>query len=112
MRHRLILLAPLLIVTASASGQDPAVTDAGKYNVILGKESTRVLEYRDRPSEKTNQHRHPESVLYALSAFDRGLQFPDSTSRTHHLKTGDVFFLPAQTHIGENIGSTDRHACR
>lgn len=109
MRHRLFPLTCLLLVTAAANGQDPAVTDPGKYKVILENERSRVLDYRDRPGEKTSQHRHPESVLYALSAFERRLTFPDGTSKILHLKTGDVFFLPAQIHIGENIGTTDTH---
>lgn len=107
--HQLVLPALLLLFIAAANAQDPAVTDPNNYKVILENERTRVLDYRDRPGEKTSQHRHPDSVLYALSDFDRRLTFPDSTSKILHLKTGDVFFLPAQVHTGENIGSTDTH---
>jgi quercetin dioxygenase-like cupin family protein len=109
MDHRAWL--PILTLSAASSlfGQDPAETDSDKYRVILENDRTRVLDYRDRPGTKTAQHRHPESVLYALSAFDRRLTFPDGTTKMLRLKPGDVFFLPAQVHIGENIGKTDTH---
>jgi len=35
-----------------------------------------VLEYNDRPGEKTHQHRHPAFVLYALSRLERTLTLP------------------------------------
>ena len=109
MRHPILLLALLLLAGAAARAQDPAITDPDKYKVILENDQTRVLDYQDHPGAKTVQHRHPESVLYALSTFDRRLTFPDGTTKTLHLMPGDVFFLPAQLHIGENIGITDTH---
>jgi uncharacterized RmlC-like cupin family protein len=67
----------------------------------------RVLRYHDVPGMKTHQHHHPDSVLHALSAFKRRLTFPDGRSVEREFKAGDVMWVPAQTHIGENIGTTD-----
>jgi quercetin dioxygenase-like cupin family protein len=94
--------------SAEAAGADnPTTTDPDKYTAILDNERVRVLRYHDEPGAKTNQHRHPTSVLYALSVFRRRLTFPDGTTKERDFKPGDVMWLPAQTHIGENIGTTD-----
>lgn len=107
---RFRLLSALLgLVVSGVRAQDPAVTDPGKYSVILENARTRVLDYRDHPGDRTHSHRHPDSVLYALSDFTRRLVFGDGRSRTLTLKTGDVMFLPGQIHIGENIGTSDTH---
>jgi hypothetical protein len=98
-----------VFATALLPAQDPAVTDPDKYKVILENVRTRVLDYQDHPGEKTTQHRHPDSLLYALSNFKRRLTFPDGKSVVMEFKTGDVMFIPAQTHIGENTGNTETH---
>ena len=86
---------------------NPTVTDPDNYRMILENEHTRVLRYHDVPGTKTHQHWHPDSVLYALSTFRRRLIFPDGTVKERDFKVGDVMWIPAQTHIGENIGDTD-----
>ncbi len=88
--------------------QDPVETDPDKYHVVLENERVRVLEYRDTPGSRTRPHRHPDSVMYTLSAFERRLHFSDG-SRDVSMTSGQSFWLPAQVHSGENIGSTDTH---
>lgn len=104
-RHTAALLLSLSATAASA--QDPAVTDGDKYHVRLENEQVRVLGYHDKPGDRTNQHVHPDFVLYALSSFKRKLTFPDGKTVTREFKAGDVIFMKGQTHIGENIGDTD-----
>jgi len=89
------------------AGADPTVTDADKYKTVFENERVRVLRYHDAPGDKTHQHLHPASVLYALSAFRRRLTFPDGTTKEREFKPGDVMSIPPQTHVGENIGTTD-----
>ena len=98
--------APHASITAAAA-DDPSRSDPDKYEVVFENERVRILRYRDVPGAKTRQHRHPDSVLYALSPFKRKLRFPDGTSREREFKTGEVMWVPAQTHIGENTGSTN-----
>jgi beta-alanine degradation protein BauB len=52
---------------------DPACTDPDKYRVIFENDRVRLLEYRDQPGDKTQPHRHPDSVMYTLSSFRRRL---------------------------------------
>jgi quercetin dioxygenase-like cupin family protein len=90
----------------AATAADPTTTDPDKYVSILDNPRTRVLRYHDEPGGKTHAHQHPDSLLYALSAFTRRLTFPDGTSTERSFVAGDVMWVPAQTHIGENIGTT------
>jgi len=88
---------------------DPACTDPDNYQVIFENDRVRVLEYRDLPGDKAHPHAHPDSVMYTLSAFQRRLR-SGRASRDVVMEPGLAHWLPAQTHAGENIGSTPTHA--
>lgn len=100
------MAAPTAATRDAPDAPDATVTDPDKYVVILQNAHVRVLRYHDEPGARTHVHRHPDSVLYALSSFRRRLTFPDGTSRERDFKAGDVMWIPAQTHLGENIGTT------
>jgi hypothetical protein len=106
---RTLAFAVSTLLASSAFAQDPVRTDGDKYKVILENDCVRVLDYRDRPGEKTHQHRHPAFVLYALSPFKRTLTLPDGKVLTREFKQGDVMWSDEQTHIGTNIGQTPTH---
>ena len=89
--------------------RDPTQTDPDKYKVVFENERVRVLEYRDKPGDRTSPHRHPDSVMYTLSAFERRLIRGDH-NRDVQMAPGRVNWLAAQEHSGENIGTTDSHA--
>ena len=105
-----IVLLVNLVALPTAVPPDPTVSDADKYKVILENAQTRVIEYRDKPGESTKQHHHRPFVLYVLSPFKRKLTFPDGTVKVREFKTGEVFWMDEQTHVGENVGTTDSHA--
>jgi hypothetical protein len=87
---------------------DPTCTDPDKYQAIFENDRVRVLEYRDTPGTRTQPHRHPDSVMYTLSDFERRLHFHDGT-RDVVMEAGQAHWLPAQSHAGENIGITNTH---
>jgi beta-alanine degradation protein BauB len=87
---------------------DPARTDPDKYHVLFENERVRVLEYLDVPGDQTQPHQHPDSVMYTLSGFERRLHGVYG-SRDVAMEPGSVHWLPAQTHAGENTGSTITH---
>ena len=104
---------PLLAVLASC-GQpatdrpiepDPVHTDGDKYHVVLENDQVRVLRYHDEPGAKTHMHHHPEFVMYALAPFRRKLSFPDGNERVRDFTAGEAVWMPAQSHVGENVGS-------
>jgi hypothetical protein len=88
---------------------DPAVTNPDHYRVIFENERVRVLEYTDQPGDMTTPHEHPDSVMYTLSSFQRRLHHAGAT-RDVEIAAGGVFWVPAQQHAGENIGTTDSHS--
>jgi beta-alanine degradation protein BauB len=88
---------------------DPTETDPDKYKIIFENDRVRVLEYRDRPGDRTSPHRHPDSVMYTLSSFERRLMHGDQ-QRDVQLEAGRVVWIGAQEHAGENIGSTQSHS--
>jgi hypothetical protein len=88
---------------------DPTTTDPDKYKVIFENDRVRVLEYRDEPGQKTSPHEHPDSLMYTLSSFQRRLIGASGESRDVALERGEARWLDAQTHSGENIGSTPTH---
>ncbi len=88
--------------------QDPTQTDGDKYKVIFENEKVRVLEYTDKPGEKTHEHHHPDSLMYFLSDFKRQLSANGKTAVIDG-KQGTVSWLKEQNHTGANIGNTDTH---
>jgi hypothetical protein len=77
--------------------------------VIFENERVRVLEYRDRPGDRTHTHRHPDSVMYTLSSFRRRITSGDR-SVDIDLPAGTARWVGAQEHSGENTGDTPTHS--
>ena len=88
------------------SDVDPAVTDPALYKVVFENERVRVLEYHDRPGDKTHPHRHPDSVMITLSGFQRRISAGGRLVDVE-LSAGQVRWVGAQEHSGENTGSTE-----
>lgn len=108
MRRSLAFIASLSFVTA-AFAQDPVSTDGDKYMVVFENDCVRVLDYKDRPGDKTHQHKHPAFVLYSLSAFKRSIALLDGKVLQRQFKEGDVMWSDSQVHIGHNTGDTPTH---
>jgi beta-alanine degradation protein BauB len=89
--------------------QDPTVSDPALYSVIFENDRVRVLQYHDRPGDRTHPHRHPDSVMVTLSAFQRRVSAGDRQVDLE-LPAGQARWLGAQEHAGENIGGTDTRA--
>jgi beta-alanine degradation protein BauB len=87
---------------------DPVETNPDHYKVVFENERVRVLEYTDRPGDRTTPHEHPDSVMHTLSSFRRRLHAGDQ-HRDVEMPAGLTGWLPAQQHAGENIGDTETH---
>ena len=85
---------------------DPVETNPDHYTVVFENDRVRVLEYADKPGDRTTPHEHPDSVMYTLSSFRRRLIHGDE-ERDVELSSGGAFWVPAQQHAGENIGDTE-----
>jgi quercetin dioxygenase-like cupin family protein len=102
-------LRPILSHEKGRALADPTSTDPDKYKVIFENERVRVLEYTDEPGQATSPHEHPDSVMYTLSPFQRRLVGESGESRDVSLEAGQVRWLDAQVHSGENIGQAPTH---
>jgi hypothetical protein len=91
------------------SDLDPTVTDPQLYRVVFENDRVRVLEYRDRPGDRTHVHGHPDSVMCTLSSFRRRVSAGDRQVDVA-FGPGEVRWLAAQEHLGENTGTTDTHS--
>ena len=89
--------------------RDPVVTDGDKYKVVLENDRVRVLEYRDTPGQRTSPHYHPDYVLCALSSFKRRFILSDGREAVREVQLGEIAFGKAQSHIGENVGTSNTH---
>lgn len=87
---------------------DPTTTNPDFYKIVFENDRVRVLEYLDHPGDHTTLHAHPDSVMITLSDFERRLSIGDQ-QRDVSLTAGLATWLPAQSHAGENVGSTDTH---
>jgi hypothetical protein len=87
---------------------DPVESNPGLYRVVMENERVRVLEYRDRPGDRTTPHGHPDSVMVTLSSFRRRLESGGKQAEVE-IPSGVVRWLDAQEHIGENIGESETH---
>jgi hypothetical protein len=105
----LIFLLACVSVPVLAFAQDPVTTDGDKYKVIFENDCVRVLDYKDRPGDRTQQHKHPAFVLYSLSTFKRSITLPNGKVLQRQFKEGDVMWSDSQTHIGTNTGDTPTH---
>ena len=106
MNAKPIALLAGLLLPICVLAQDPVQTDGDKYKVLLENDQVRVLEYTDQPGQKTQRHRHPAFVVYALAPFRRTLTLADGRVVSREFRAGDVMFSNGETHIGENAGST------
>jgi beta-alanine degradation protein BauB len=89
--------------------RDPVITNPGQYRIVFENDRVRVLEYRDRPGDRTAPHRHPDSVMVTLSSFRRRL-IGDGRQADVELGAGEARWLAGQEHAGENIGETETRA--
>jgi hypothetical protein len=88
---------------------DPVKTDPGLYSVVFENERVRVLEYRDHPGDRTSLHSHPDMVIVPLATFRRRLTVDGRAVEVEKV-AHEAGWVPAQAHVGENIGDTDTHA--
>ena len=115
MNHRRATLAAAILVSSlclsrTASATDPVVLAPANYKVIFENDKVRVLEASDKPGEKVEMHSHPDTLMYVLAPFQRKLTLENGRQVTVTMKPGDTRWMPAQSHAGENIGTTETRA--
>jgi beta-alanine degradation protein BauB len=93
----------------AAVSRDPVVTDPELYRCVFENDRVRVLEYRDRPGDRTREHDHPDMVVIPLSTIRRRQRMGGDREVEFTRTAFDAFWADAMTHSGENIGDTGSH---
>src|SRR4029453_18436263 len=91
----------------SALAQDPIQVAPTNYKVVFENERVRVLAFHARPGEKWPLHDHPDAVVISLSEYKLRNVVPGEEPTIRESKRGGITWIPARSHTGENIGSTD-----
>ena len=96
-----LLGAPLV------SAADPLEVAPELYKLKFENERVRVMEVTFQPGDKIATHSHPDHLNYIVSGGKLRLSYEDGTSKEIAAETGQVIWIPAETHAGENIGDTE-----
>ena len=77
------------------------------YKVVFENERVRVLGFVTEPGQKWPLHAHPDSVAVSLSDYSVRNIIPGQLPTERQSKLGDVRWISATSHIGENTGNTE-----
>ena len=80
---------------------------AANYRVLLENRYTRVYDIRIPAGEREPQHTHKARVVVCLSGAELEHVMPDGRKETATLKTGEIAWRGAATHVGHNLGNTN-----
>lgn len=86
---------------------DPLEVGASFYKKVFEDDKVRVLEVTFQPGDKIPAHKHPDHVAYVLAGGKLKIAANDAAAQELDLKTGDAVLLKAQSHTGENTGTTE-----
>jgi hypothetical protein len=103
-----IVLALLFSLTAAVvvSAQDPVKVDPAHYRVLFENAHMRVLEYRDKPSDKAPMHSHPVYMTYVTGAGKTKIVQPNGETNVEDTAGSEFACRPATQHATENVGNT------
>ncbi len=101
-----VVIMGVLAATA-VRAQDPVKVGPGIYKTLFENERVRVCEARFKPGDSMPMHSHPDHLVYVNSGGKLQVTGADGKTQDIEFKAGDVLWLPAQSHKGKNVGTTD-----
>jgi hypothetical protein len=91
---------------ATVENSDALLVAPSVYKLAFENERIRVLSFTTDPGQKWPVHSHPDSVAISLSEYSVRNIIPGQAPTERHSKLGDIRWIPATAHMGENTGST------
>jgi hypothetical protein len=88
---------------------DLVTAEPGQAKVLFENERVRVLEVHIGVGEKQAMHSHPDHLVYPLSAYRVKHIAADGGTTIGERQAGEVIWIPAESHAGENVGDTEIH---
>ena len=76
------------------------------YVLLHEDQYSRTYDIRIPPHGSEPQHTHHARVVVSLSGAHLEHILPDGTHQPSDLKTGEIAYRPAATHVGHNLGDT------
>ncbi|MCI0337844.1 MAG: cupin domain-containing protein [Acidobacteria bacterium] len=111
MKKRIDVVAIILFITLAlifsaqtAVAQDPVKVDSKHYKVEAENAWVRVLRIDYGPKEKSVMHKHPAGVVVYLADSKVKFGLPGGKSQEQSGKAGEAGWIPAGTHLPENLG--------
>ena len=92
------------IAPVRAAEKEPVKVDPKHYTVVSENDQVRILKVHYGPHEKSVMHTHPASVAVFLTDSQGRFTFADGKTQDLTSKAGDSMYMPAATHLPENIG--------
>jgi len=77
------------------------------YALLVENKYARAYDIKIPAHGSEPQHTHKARVVVALSGAELEHILPDGSHQPSTLKTGEIAWRPAATHIGHNLGATD-----
>ncbi len=96
--------------TAANAAVDPAMdpikVGPNIYKLVFENDRTRAMEVSFKPGESIAMHSHPDHFAYALNDGSLKITGPDGKAVDVSAKTGQLFWMDAQSHAAVNTGKT------
>jgi hypothetical protein len=80
---------------------------APDYRLLFENQYGRVYDIRMAAGKSEPLHSHYDRVVVCLSGAELEHEMPDGRKETSSLKTGEIAWRRAATHVGHNLGKTD-----
>ncbi len=90
--------------TQAGKAQDPLKVDSTHTKAIFENDQVRVFRVSYAPHEKGPMHSHPNGLAVFLTDISLRFTLPDGKTLERSAKAGEAAWLPATTHLVENVG--------
>jgi beta-alanine degradation protein BauB len=104
---RVCAIFVVLLAPGAMMQDDPVRVAPNNYKVVFENDRVRVLSFHGAPGEKWGLHSHPDAVVVSLDGYRVRNLVPGADPTEREAKRGDVAWIPARSHTGENVGSSD-----
>ena len=96
--------------TGNQGGHPDLVTaEPEQTTVLFENDRVRVLDVRFGAGQKQRMHSHPDHLVYPLTAYRIRHIAEDGGTAIGERKPGEVVWISAESHAGENVGETECH---
>ena len=86
---------------------DPIIVAPDHYRIVFENDRVRILSFHADPRAQWALHEHPDTVVISLNEYQVRNVVPGFQPTVRAARHGDVAWIPARSHTGENVGNTE-----